>query len=51
MPSGFVGPVSAAPPGKSNRTILSFLSLKLSHLTLAGSTLCPFLGIVSYLDV
>ncbi|WP_216821852.1 hypothetical protein, partial [Enterobacter cloacae] len=48
MSSGFVGPVSAAPPGKSNRTILS---LKLSHLPLAGSTFKPFLGIVSYLDV
>ncbi|WP_228483875.1 hypothetical protein, partial [Enterobacter hormaechei] len=32
----------------SNRTIPS---LKLSHLTLAGSTLTPFLGIVSCLDV
>ncbi|EPE7092057.1 hypothetical protein ACSOWI_004293, partial [Enterobacter hormaechei] len=31
-----------------NRTIPS---LKLSHLTLAGSTLTPFLGIVSCLDV
>ncbi|MEG6065141.1 hypothetical protein UXP18_14430, partial [Enterobacter asburiae] len=48
MPSGFVGPVSAAPSGKSNRTIPS---LKLSHLLLADSTFKPFLGIVSCLDV
>jgi len=32
----------------SNRTVPS---LKLSHLMLAGSTLTPFLGIVSCLDV
>ncbi|EOX7395451.1 hypothetical protein ACOMQ0_004222, partial [Enterobacter quasiroggenkampii] len=48
IPDGFVGPVSAAPPGMADRTILS---LKLSHLLLADSTFKPFLGIVSCLDV